>query len=403
MINALDLLLANQWAMEREALARMREIAEAGGGAYDPQHLPAWCTWAERSEEYRSLHLQGGTRLDGSKTAIVRDGVAVVPVLGPIFRRANMMTQMSGATSLEVVARDIAAAVNNPDVKAILLEIDSPGGAVAGTGELAGHIAAMGKKKPICAYIGGTGASAAYWLASACQGIAVAPTAIVGSIGVIGGYQKADDGTVTIVSSQSPKKNPDLDTEEGRADVQATLDSLADVFVADVARNRGVSPATVLSDFGQGGVLVGRQALKAGMVDRVSSLEATIRSLARDPQNLRRGMRAEDEGELLAEETMIEPISSQPTEGLTLEAELDALLLSAERSHDRVQSAFAQRQADGRTLSAERRGQLAAVRDRFDALVRDMEPRASEAERRQLEAEAQAIEAEMLAASLLGE
>lgn len=395
MINALDLVLTEQWAMQEEALKRFLEVAETRGGSFDRDSLPSWCTWGERAAEYEAVHLRGGTRLEGSQRAVVRDGVAIIPVFGPIFRRANMMTEMSGAASLELVARDLGVAAQADNVKAILLEIDSPGGQVAGISELAGLIARLKEQKPVCAFIGGTGASAAYWLAAACSGIAASSTAIVGSIGCLGGYRKTDDGTVTVVSSQSPRKNPDPDTEEGRADLQATIDALASVFVADVARYRGVTEQTVLSDFGQGGVLVGRAALKAGMVDRISSLEATVRSLARNPSNLARGARAEDE---MTDDTIL---GAAPA-AKPFEEELEALLAGVRGSIDRARDIQSKRLEEGRSLSIARRDQLAAVRDELNTLLHETEPRASEADRLRLAAEAQAIEAEMLAASLLG-
>jgi hypothetical protein len=72
----------------------------------------------------------------------------------------------------------------------------------------------------------------------------------------------------------------DPTTERGRAKYQAQVDALAGVFVADVARYRGVSEDTVLADFGQGGVFVGQAAVDAGLVDRLGSYEGTIADLA---------------------------------------------------------------------------------------------------------------------------
>jgi hypothetical protein len=93
-----------------------------------------------------------------------------------------------------------------------------------------------------------------------------------------------DPNELIIVSSNAPRKHPDLSTDDGRADVQATLDALETVFVGAVARNRGVTPAVVLSDFGQGGVFVGQAAVDAGMADRLGSFEATLAQMATTPQ-----------------------------------------------------------------------------------------------------------------------
>jgi ClpP class serine protease len=144
-------------------------------------------------------------------------------------------------------------------------------------------IRAAHTQKPVTAYVDHLGASAAYWLASAAGRVIAAPTAMLGSIGivmVVDDPSKTDSTDLEIVSNQSPKKRPDLTTKSGRAQVQATVDALADVFIADVARYRGVSTDTVLSDFGAGDVFVGQQAVDAGLADAVGSYEQTLRDLA---------------------------------------------------------------------------------------------------------------------------
>jgi hypothetical protein len=95
--------------------------------------------------------------------------------------------------------------------------------------------------------------------------------------------RKAKSGIneITVVSSHSPNKHLDATTEPGKAAIQSLVDSIADVFVAHVARNRGVSIETVLSDFGQGGLLVGKEAVKAGLADRLGSLTEVIQSLTK--------------------------------------------------------------------------------------------------------------------------
>lgn len=222
-----------------------------------------------------------GRPLDNTRSVTNRDGVAVIPVTGPIFRRANAFSEISGATSVQVLATDLHLALDSEDVSAIVLEVDSPGGEVAGISELADMIYAARGRKPIVAYVDGTCASAAYWLASACDEIVATDTAVIGSIGVVravpnpGATRSAD---IEIVSNVSPNKRPNVRTEEGRAVYQAEVDALADVFVSRVARNRGVSVDAVLADFGQGGCLIGAGAVAAGMVDAVGSLESVIAS-----------------------------------------------------------------------------------------------------------------------------
>jgi ClpP class serine protease len=228
-----------------------------------------------------------GRPLDNTHDVEMRNGVAIVPVIGPVFRRASWFGDVSGATSVSVLATDFNLALDNDDVSAILLNIDSPGGEANGISELADMIYAARGRKQIVAYVGGCGASAAYWLASACDKIYVSETAEVGSIGCVRAVPdprgKNADGSakaIEIVSSQSPNKRPDVTTDDGRAVFQAEVDDMAAVFVRHVARNRGVGEDVVLERFGGGACFIGAKAVAAGMVDAVSSFEAVIASLA---------------------------------------------------------------------------------------------------------------------------
>jgi hypothetical protein len=85
-----------------------------------------------------------------------------------------------------------------------------------------------------------------------------------------------DQTRIEIVSSQSPNKRPDVTTDAGRAQVQTLVDRLGQEFVATVAANRRTTEAKVLTDFGQGGVLVGADAVAAGMADQVTTLERLL-------------------------------------------------------------------------------------------------------------------------------
>lgn len=265
---ALALVASVPWAITPEMLRTVATIAARQG----PGPL--------------AVEAQLGRPLANSQTVKIRDGVAIVPIVGPIFRHANAFSAVSGATSVEILARDFGAALDDATVRAIVLNVDSPGGEVTGVHELAAMIHSARGRKPIVAYIGGQGASAAYWIASAADEIVVDATAQVGSIGVVQMVPNpAADASkpIEIVSSRAPNKRPDVTTKEGRATILATVDALAAIFVADVARNRKVTAAKVESDFGQGGVLVGAAAVAAGMVDALGSLEGVVARLKASP------------------------------------------------------------------------------------------------------------------------
>lgn len=278
-MRAFELAATRPWAIQEEWLSTILEIAAR-----------------ENTEEPEAVAARLGRRLDNTRNVRMRDGVAILPVTGPIFRRANWFQEISGATSTEILARDFNAALEDRAVQSIVLDIDSPGGEAFGIGELADMVYAARGQKPIVAYVGGLGASAAYWLASACDEIVCDHGALLGSIGVVMVSRdtrdrdaKAGIREIEFVSSQSPNKRPDPLTETGKDQIQAIVDEMAAVFIGAVARNRDITAKKVVEDFGRGGVLVGAAAVKAGMADRVGSLEATIQDLstwdARRPAN----------------------------------------------------------------------------------------------------------------------
>lgn len=233
--------------------------------------------------EFEAVEKAKARPMDGTDGVRLRDGVAIVDVRGPITRYADSWSAFCGAQSVETLARDFDVALNNPNVGAILLNVDSPGGEVNGISEFADHIYAARGRKPVVAYVGGLGASAAYWIASAADEIVVSDTAMLGSIGVVAAVPNPDATKakdIEFVSSQSPNKRPNPNTETGRAHIQARIDGLADVFIGAVARNRGAQPEAVVANYGQGGVLIGAQAVQAGLADRLGSFESTLSELA---------------------------------------------------------------------------------------------------------------------------
>lgn len=263
------------------------ELAASQPWAILPEMLTTIISVAARETDFEAVSAKLGHPLENTYQTELRDGIAILPISGPVMRYANLFSKVSGATSIEILATDFNQALKNTDVKAIVLSIDSPGGTVAGVNEFSEMIYAARGRKPIISYVSGIGASAAYWIASAADEIVIDATASVGSIGVISVQtdeteRKAKEGIkeIQIVSSLSPRKRPDISTEEGRADMQSMVDSIAQVFFKAVARNRNVSADTVLSDFGQGGLLVGASAVSAGLADRIGSLENVIAGLS---------------------------------------------------------------------------------------------------------------------------
>ena len=263
-------LAGEPWAITETALQTILEIA------------------ARENESPQAVAAKLGRDLQNTYTASEREGVAIIPVTGPLFRYANIFTAVSGASSYELIARDFTAALENPQIKGIILDIDSPGGEVNGVSELSNMVYAARGKKPVVAYASGDAASGAYWIASAADEIVVSDTSALGSIGVVGMYRgksgkQGED--VEIVSSQSPHKRLDPSSDEGRARLQMRIDSMADVFIETIARNRKVSTDIVQTHYGGGDVLIGAKAVQAGLADRVGSLEQLIQELSTSPQS----------------------------------------------------------------------------------------------------------------------
>lgn len=238
----------------------------------------------------KALATRDGRMLDENTRIEMRDGVAVLKISGPLSREDDVWCWIFDGTSYERLARTFTAAVENPAVRAVLFDVDSPGGDVDSCNELCDIIYSARGKKPIVAYVGGMGCSGAYWLASACDEIVCSETAMLGSIGVLAVYtdwskfdEKQGIKEIPIIASQSPYKRSDPTTKDGKARIQARIDELASVFIAGVARNRKVSVETVMEKFGKGDVLVGANAVDAGLADRLGSFEKTLAGLAGRP------------------------------------------------------------------------------------------------------------------------
>lgn len=253
---------AELWAITPDALQQVIAIAQGFG---DPEAVSA----------------KLGKPLTNTRTVTMRDGVAIIPVIGPIMRYANVFSEISGATSIQILATDLQTAVDDPAVKAIILEIDSPGGQVSGVSELAAQIRAANEQKPVVAYISNTGASAAYWIASAAGSIVASDTAQIGSIGVVMQASLEEEaGTIKFISSQSPLKHINPGSDLGKTQYQKAVDSIAEVFIGAVAGYRCTSRETVIANFGNGGMFIAADAIAAGMADQLGSLESVIAQLA---------------------------------------------------------------------------------------------------------------------------
>ncbi len=266
------------WAIQPSMLTFMAEMLtfRASGGALSAEEI------ADR--------LAGAKAANGDRNGAARAGsVAVIPMYGVISQRQSVMSETSGGTSIEELRGALRQALADPNVSAVVLDIDSPGGSTDGMPEFAAELRqARNGAKPIVAQVDTLCASAAYWLASQCNEIAVTPSGEVGSIGVFAIHEdvsKAADmaGVKTTLISAGPFKTEGNQfeplTDVARSAMQDQVDAFYSMFLADVAKGRGVSVDDVAANYGQGRTLLAKKAKAAGMADSVSTLEETVSRL----------------------------------------------------------------------------------------------------------------------------
>lgn len=232
-----------------------------------------------------------GAARQSSSGARQAGSVAVLPLMGTLIPRASLLAEASGATSLERWTSDLRQAINDPSVGSVVLDVDSPGGSVFGVQETADAMRAMMRSsgKPIVAVANNMAASAAYWLASACDELVCTPSGEVGSIGVIAAHEdlsaalEREGIKVSLITAGKFKGegNPFAPlAEDTRGYLQSRVNDYYRAFVASVARGRGTTAEAVRDGYGQGRMLGAKAAVQAGMADRVGTLEDTIGRLA---------------------------------------------------------------------------------------------------------------------------
>jgi signal peptide peptidase SppA len=222
---------------------------------------------------------------EGSKGYATSGGVAVIEMSGELMKFSS---SLSAGTSTVAVRRKLRAAAADDDVAAIVLRIDSPGGTVSGTQDLADDVAAAAAKKPVYAFIEDLGASAAYWVASqASKVFASNGTTIVGSIGTFAviedtSGQAAMEGVKVHVIRAGEFKGGAVSgapvEQKTLAWWQEMVDALNDQFVRGVAKGRGMTLARV-RELADGRAHVGQAALDLGLVDGIQSFDETVAQL----------------------------------------------------------------------------------------------------------------------------
>ena len=210
-------------------------------------------------------------------------GIALIPVYGTLVRRTLGLEAASGLASYGEIAAMLDAAIADPAIEGILLDVDSPGGEAGGVFELAEEVRAADAVKPVWAIASDAAFSAAYAIASAASRLVVTRTGGVGSIGVIAMHvdqsvKDTQDGyryTALIAGARKNDFSPHAQLSgEAATRLQAEVDRLYAMFVAHVAAMRGLDSAAVRAT--EAGLYFGEEALAAGLADAVGSFDALV-------------------------------------------------------------------------------------------------------------------------------
>lgn len=217
-----------------------------------------------------------------------RGAIAVIPVHGALLPRGGRGLFGMGA-GMDALRSQLRQFANDGDIAAIVLDIDSPGGTVAGTVETAAEVKAAAQKKPVIAVANTLAASAAYWIGSQASEFVSAPSADVGSIGAMAMHVDLSSALssmgikVTMIRS-APYKNEASPfaplSAEALTHYQGRVDEAGNDFIRAVADGRKVTQTKVREGFGQGRVYGAREAMSRGMVDRVATLDDVVMGLA---------------------------------------------------------------------------------------------------------------------------
>lgn len=309
-------LLAEAWAMEPRHLARFASELVA---------LPAEAEMLAASRRPSVEDMSQDPDLD------VRDGVAHIPVRGVVLKRTSWVLDWFGVNyvSTERAARAIGTAIAREDVRAIALDVDSPGGTISGVQELADLVRAARDVKPVSAHISDLGASAAYWIASQASPVTANASAAVGSIGVyttvadVSRMAENEGVRIHVIASHELKGAgvPGAPVTDAQlADIRRNVQSYADLFTVAVARGRGLSNESALA-ISTGQVWIGEEARERGLIDAVvsSTTAHTASAAAGSPSPI--AVQQNNAPSVGAQEQKMSEKSTQPTQAGAPDAE----------------------------------------------------------------------------------
>lgn len=267
-------LIDRPWLVSKNSIGSLLDHAAVRGAAIARMDLPAIDAAVEAVQASMDRPLG---RMVGS--------VAVIPVRGIITQKADFYSWWFGGTSVERLTASFRHYLNDPAVSTVIFDVDSPGGEVYGVMELADELFKARGKKKLVAVSNPFMASAAYWIGSSCDEVALMPSGQCGGVGCYMMHQEVSEmmarlgvGTTFVQYGDHKTEGNQFEplSDEARAEFQAGVDFYGQLFDQAVARGRGVSMGDVKARFGQGRVLRAPDAKKVGMVDKVATLDQVL-------------------------------------------------------------------------------------------------------------------------------
>lgn len=237
----------------------------------------------------KDVSLESVEAANGNDSVERAGAIGVLSISGVLSPHSSMFMRWFGGTGLDDLTKRFQALVDDNGVGAIILNINSPGGSVEGLPEFAETVFNARKSKKIVAIANTMAASAAYWIGTAADEFVALKSSWVGSIGVFTIHHEfskmlEEEGIATNIISAGKFKTEGNDleplTEDAKVHMQEWVDHFYNMFVADVARNRGVTVDAVKEGFGEGRVLPAELAMKESMIDGIETLDQLIARLS---------------------------------------------------------------------------------------------------------------------------
>lgn len=321
------------------------------------------------------------------------DGIAVITVTGSLINRGAWVGSNSGETSYEGIKHQVATAAADPRARAILMDIESPGGEAVGAFEAASAIRAAAAKKPVTAIINGMAASAAYALASGATKIVTTPTGIAGSIGVVMMHadysrfldRKGITPTLIFAGAHKVDGNPLQPLPNNvRSDLQKEVDQFYEMFVQTVAAGRrGLSPDAIRST--EARTFIGEDAVAAGLADSVSTFEEVMAEISRGSHG--RNDPSTPKGTIMSDSKQGAPVAA---ENATITKEVHEAAITAARAEGKAEGMNQGAEAErNRILGIEKAGANMGHDDLVAKLKADGKTTPEQAAMAILEAESQ--------------